>query len=252
MNLSMRNIRLGLMLVLMVGFALLGTAAHAQGNASIVGTVTDPSGAIVGNAKITVTQTGTGFTHTAVSNSSGTFSIPALPNGTYEVSAEAPGFEKYDRKAITLDVNQTVRVDAKLQVGNVSESVTVQADAVQIQSETSDVSQTITGDQITNLATNGRNILQLTALVPGAASNMPDFDGPAAQFQNRSIQFNGMRSDANNWQIDGGEAYDRGGGGILLVSPSQAALQEFTVTTSNYAADLGNSSGGMVSMAIKK
>ena len=80
---------------------------------------------------------------------------------------------------------------------------------------------------------------------------MPDFDLPGAQFQNRSVYFNGMRQDANNWIIDGGEAYDRGGGGILLVSPSQDALHEMTISTSNYAADLGNSSGGMISMAVK-
>ena len=131
------------------------------------------------------------------------------------------------------------------------QSVTVEANSLQVQADTSDVSQTITSTQIENLATNGRNVLQLTTLVPGASSNMPDFDSPGAQFQNRNIYFNGMRQDANNWLIDGGEAYDRGGGGILLVSPSQDALQEFSIATSNYAADLGNSSGGMISMAVK-
>ena len=133
----------------------------------------------------------------------------------------------------------------------VGQSVTVEAEALQVQSETNDVSQTITANQMDNISTNGRNVLQLTTLVPGAANNMPDFDSPGAQFQNRTIQFNGMRSDDNNWLIDGGEAYDRGGGGILLVSPSQDALGQFTITTSNFAADLGNSSGGMISMAIK-
>ena len=142
-------------------------------------------------------------------------------------------------------------MDASLQLGAVGQTVTVESAALQVQTDTNEISQTVTGNQITNLATNGRNILQLTALVPGAASNMPDFDAPGAQFQNRAIQFNGMRSDNNNWTIDGGEAYDRGGGGILLVSPSQDAIGEFTIATSNYGADQGNSSGGMTSMALK-
>jgi|SRR5665213_3176521 len=238
-------------LALFAMLIFIGTAAYAQGTASVLGTVTDPSGAVIPNANITITNQDNGFIRTTVSNGTGNYSARELPNGNYSVKAEVGGFKTFEQKNIALNVGAVVRVDVPLQVGAVGQTVSVEADALQVQADTNDVSQTITSTQITNLATNGRNILQLTALVPGAASNMPDFDSPGAQFQNRSIQFNGMRSDANNWIIDGGEAYDRGGGGILLVSPSQDALQEFTITTSNYAADLGNSSGGMVSMAIK-
>ncbi len=130
-----------------------------------------------------------------------------------------------------------VRIDVKLQLGAVGQSVTVEANALQVQSETNDVSQTITGNQIANLSTNGRNVLQLTDTGPRRGLQHAGFRSPGAQFQNRSIQFNGMRSDDNNWHIDGGEAYDRGGGGILLVSPSQDAIGEFTIQTSNFAAD---------------
>ena len=238
-------------MLLILGLALLGTAAHGQETANIVGTVTDPTGAVVPNAKVTITDVDNGFTRDALSNSTGNYSAHELPVGHYTVKVEAQSFKTYDRKDISLNVGDTVRVDVPLLVGSVGQTVTVEADSIQVQSETNDISQTITGDQLTNIATNGRNVLQLTELVPGAASNMPDFDSPGAQFQNRSIQFNGMRSDDNNWVIDGGEAYDRGGGGIMLVSPSQDALGQFTITTSNYAADLGNSSGGMVSMAVK-
>jgi hypothetical protein len=238
-------------MLLAICFALLTATAHGQGTATILGTVTDPTGAAVPNATITITNMDTGFVRATTSNGTGNYSAPELPNGRYQVKVEASGFKTYEQTDITLNVSETVRVDAALTIGSVGQSITVQANALQVQSETSDVSQTITSNQIENLATNGRNILQLTTLVPGAASNMPDFDSPGAQFQNRSIYFNGMRQDANNWTIDGGEAYDRGGGGILLVSPSQDALQEFTITTSNYSADQGNSSGGMTSMAIK-
>ncbi len=232
-------------------FALLGTAAYAQGTGSIVGTVTDSSGAVVPNVNITITDTNTGFVRSTTSNGSGAYAAPELPIGQYQVRVEAPGFKTYEQNGITLNVEATVRTDIQLQVGEVHENVTVEANAVQVQSETSEVSQTVSDTEISQLATNGRNVLQLTTLLPGAASQMPDFDSPVAQFQSHSVNFNGQRSDHNNWLIDGGEAYDRGGGGILLVSPSQDSLQEFKVITSNYAADLGDSSGGMISMSVK-
>ena len=236
---------------LLLGLALLSSAAYGQATASIVGTVTDPSGAAVANAKLTITNIETGLARSTVTNSTGSYAAHELAIGHYRIRAEAPGFKAYEQSGITLEVNDTMRADLSLQVGQVQESVTVEANRVQVEAQTSDVSQTVTDTQIENLATNGRNVLQLTTLVPGASSTMPDFDLPVAQFQNRSVYFNGLRQDANNWLIDGGEAYDRGGGGILIVSPSQEALQEFKVQTSNYAADLGNSSGGMINMAMK-
>ena len=248
-KLKLRMLRIPLLLF--AAFAFVASAAYAQGGASIVGTVADPTGAVVPNAKVTVTDASNGFVYTTESGGTGNYKFSGLPNAVYNLQVEAAGFKSYEQKGIDLHVGDVRRVDTSLQVGAVGQTVTVESAALQVQTDSNEVSATVTGTQIANLATNGRNILQLTALVPGAASNMPDFDKPAAQFQNRSVQFNGMRSDNNNWVIDGGEAYDRGGGGILLVSPSQDAIGEFTVTTSNYAADKGNSSGGMTSMSLK-
>jgi len=216
-----------------------------------VGTVTDPSGATIPAAKVTITNTDNGFVRNTTSGSAGSFTAPQLGIGHYKVEVEAPGFKTYVKTGVTLNVNDTVRVDAPLTVGESKESVTVEANAVQVQADTNEVSQTVTAAMVSDLATNGRNVIQLAALVPGAASSLPDFDTPMAQTQNRSISFNGQRNDHNNWLINGGEAYDRGGGGILIVSPSQDALQEFKVITSNFEADLGQSSGGMITMATK-
>jgi hypothetical protein len=238
-------------LLLILSLVLLSTIAYGQETASIVGTVTDASGAAVPNAKIVITNTDTGIIHSTSTNTTGSYAAHELPFGHYSVRAEATGFKNYERTGITLNVNDTVRVDAPLQVGQAQESVTVEANAVQVQADTNEVSQTITASLVADLATNGRNVIQLAALVPGADSNIPDFDTPMAQTQNRAIQFNGQRSDHNDWIINGGEAYDRGGGGIMLVSPSQDSLQEFKVMTSNYAADLGQASGGMITMATK-
>ncbi|MGC9973292.1 MAG: carboxypeptidase regulatory-like domain-containing protein [Bryobacteraceae bacterium] len=238
-------------LLLVLGIVLLSTAAYSQGTASIVGTVTDPSGAGVPSAKITITSTETGLIRSTETNTTGSYSARELPIGRYNVQVEAAGFKTYVQTGITLNVNDTVRADAPLQVGAMKESVTVEATALAIQSDTNEVSQTITETMVSELATNGRNVIQLAMLVPGAAASIPDFDSPMAQNQNRTISYGGQRPDHNNWLINGGEAYDRGGGGILIVSPSQDALQEFKVMTSNFAADLGQSSGGMITMATK-
>jgi hypothetical protein len=145
----------------------------------------------------------------------------------------------------------TPRADASLQVGEAKKSITVEPNAVQVQSETNEVSQTISPAFLSELQTDGRNVIQLAALVAGAASSLPGFDSPMAQNQSHAIDYNGQRAVRNDWLINGGEAYDRGSGGIMLVYPSQDSLQEFKVLTSNYAADLGQASGGMIVMATK-
>jgi Carboxypeptidase regulatory-like domain len=237
--------------VLLFGVAVLSTVMYGQETASIVGTVTDPSGAAIPHAQVLITNADTGIERSIEANDSGNYAAPELTIGHYNVKVSVPGFKTYEETGITLNVNDTVRVDAKLQIGTTQESITVQAETVQVQSDSNEISQTITAAQVADLATNGRNVIQLATLVPGAAASIPDFDSPVAQDQNRTISFNGQRPDHNNWIINGGEAYDRGGGGILIVSPSQDAIQEFKVMTSNYGADLGQSSGGMISMATK-
>jgi hypothetical protein len=243
--------RLAGSLMLVLGLALLNTGAYGQETASIVGTVTDPTGSAIPNAKVSITNEETGLVHAYTTNATGNYAATELPIGHYDVRVEAAGFKAYQKHGVTLEVNATVRADASLEIGATQESVTVEAAAIQVQSDTSEVSQSITPTMLSELQTNGRNIIQLATLVPGAAASIPGFDSPMAQNQNRTIDFNGQRSDHNNWIINGGEAYDRGGGGIMLVSPSQDALQEFKVLTSNFAADMGQSSGGMIVMATK-
>ena len=238
-------------LLLVLCLAVLGTAAYGQETASIVGTVTDQSGATIPNAKVTVSSQETGLTRELTANAAGAYSAPELAVGKYTVRVEAKGFKTYEQKDIVLATGAAVRVDVQLAVGELSEHVVVEGTALQVQAETNEVSQTITDSQVADLATNGRNVIQLAALVPGAASSLPSFDNVMAQTQNRDVVYNGQRSDHNDWLINGGEAYDRGGGGIMLVSPSQDSIQEFKVTTSNYAADLGQASGGMIIMSTK-
>ena len=146
------------------------------------------------SAKVTVTNTDNGFVRNTTTNATGNYAASALAIGHYNVRVEAPGFKAYEQTGITLNVNDTVRADAALQVGETRESVTVEANAVQVQADTNEVSQTITATMVSDLATNGRNVIQLAALVPGASASIPDFDSPMAQNQNRTISFNGQRS----------------------------------------------------------
>src|SRR5579875_3967020 len=129
----------------------------AQQEATILGTVTDPSGATIAGAQVTVTNSATGVSHTVTTNSDGAYSVPQLEIGSYNVTVKSSGFKTYQQTGVTLNVSAQVRVDAVLQLGQASESVTVSAEALQVQSETSEQSNLITGAQIANLATNGRN-----------------------------------------------------------------------------------------------
>lgn len=225
--------------------------ADAQETGTILGTVTDPTGASVPNAKVTVTNSASSQSRMVQSNSEGNFSITSLNIGRYNVKVESAGFKSYEQEDVVLNVNATLRVNIALQIGQSQETITVEANAIQVQSDTSEQSTMITSTQISNLDTNGRNPIQLATLVPGAASNLPDFNAPTALSSNNDISFNGQRPQHNIWKIDGGEAYDRGSGGGMIVNPSPDAISEFRVLTSNYSAEFGSASGGTISMAIK-
>jgi hypothetical protein len=233
-------------------FALCVAAiAGAQENAAITGQVTDSTGAAVPGVTITITQATTGESRTTDSSGSGNYQVPGLAIGTYNLKATANGFKTYNRTGIVVNEAETVRADVPLEVGAASQTVTVQANALQVQSETSEVSSVITGQQVLQLSTNGRNVMSLTTLGTGVTNTLPSFNGVTAQASSAEINFNGSRYDHNNWLIDGGEVYDRGSGGKLDVAISPDGLAEFNVLASNYTPDYGINSGGTVAMVIK-
>lgn len=219
--------------------------------ATLVGTVTDPTGSVISNVKITAINTDTNQSTNIVTNDSGEYVLPDLHIGHYTISARASGFKGADRKNVVLNVGDRTRIDFQMQVGATSESVTVEADAVHVQSDTGEVSDLVTGQQITQLATNGRSVFELEALTPGASSMQADFQVPTSAGGDFNVSFNGQRVAHNLWLIDGGEAADRGGGGGADVLPSMDAIAEFRTMTSNYSAEYGLSSAGTMTMAIK-
>jgi hypothetical protein len=233
--------------------ALLGasTTARAQDNATINGAVTDASGAVVPSASISLTNPATGQIRQSVSNSAGAYRFANVGIGNYTLSATATGFQKYTKTDIVVNVAQSLQEDISLAVGSQGQTVTVTADALQVQSETSEVSTLISGEQVSQLSTNGRNITSLAALGLGVSNNLPQFGGIDALTSSNAIEFNGTRQTHNIYMLDGAEQNDRGCGGCFMNLPSQDAIAEFQTLDSNYSPDYGIGSGGTVLMVLK-
>ena len=230
-------------------FVIFAGQALAQ-EATIVGTVTDPTGAAVAGATITITNTETGIARTLPTAGDGQYVAPDLIIGRYNVRASAAGFKASEQKDLVLAVGDQRRLDFKLVVGNIQENVTVEANAVAVQTDSGEVSNVITGQQITELATNGRSIYELFALAPGASSIQTGRVGFTPVSADDNVSLNGQREGHNLQLIDGGENLDRGGssGGV---APSLDSLAEFRNMTSNYSAEYGLASAGMVTSVIK-
>jgi hypothetical protein len=235
-------------------FALLlviAPGAWGQDNATINGTVLDPSGAAVPNSTITLTNPATGQVRQTVSNSAGAYRFANVGVGTYTLITSVSGFQKYTKTDIVVNVAQTLEEDIALTVGSQQQTVTVAADALQVQTETSEVSTLISGEQVSQLSTNGRNVTALAALGLGVSNNLPPFSGVNALTSANGISFNGTRTEHNIYLLDGGEQNDRGCGGCFMNLPSQDALAEFQTLDSNYAPDYGIGSGGTILMVLK-
>ncbi len=227
-------------------------AAHAMAQeATIVGTVTDPSGAAVPNATISVTNIETGQVRNLTSSSDGQYVVPDLHIGRYNVRAQGAGFKVVEQKNIVLNVNDRARVDFKLQVGSTTEQITVEAAAIAVQADNGEVSDVITGQQLSQLSTNGRSMYSLISLTPGASSGQGDFQIPTPVGGDANVSFNGMRESHNLYLLDGGESDDRGGAGGSDVMPSMDAIAEFREMTSNYSAEFGLSSSATMTAVIK-
>jgi hypothetical protein len=248
MKCNWRSFSAGCALVAML--LMLTPALWAQ-EATITGTVTDPSGAVIPNAQLTLTNNATQREQTSVSNSDGAYLFPSVSIGSYTLAASATGFQKFVKTGITVTVAQTLAENITLQVGTQSQTVSVQANALQVQSETSEVSTLISGQQVTKLATNGRNIVQLAALGLGVSNNLPSFGGIDALTSANGISFNGTRTTHNVYLLDGAEQNDRGCGGCFMNLPSQDAIAEFRTLDSNYSPDFGIGSGGTIIMVLK-
>ncbi|MGA2166734.1 MAG: TonB-dependent receptor [Terracidiphilus sp.] len=230
---------------------VLTPGAWGQDNATITGIVVDATGAVVPNAAISLTNPATDQVRQDTSNSAGAYRFANVGVGTYTLSASVAGFRKYTKTDIVVHPAQTLEEDIALTVGSQQQTVTVAADALQVQSETSEVSTLISGEQVSQLSTNGRNVTALAALGLGVSNNLPPFSGVNALTSANGISFNGTRTEHNIYLLDGAEQNDRGCGGCFMNLPSQDAMAEFQTLDSNYSPDYGIGSGGTILMVLK-
>ena len=241
--------------VLVTIFAVLSVGAFAQSvRGTLSGSVTDPSGAVVAGAKIEAKNAGTGVSSTTVSTSSGSYQFPELPLGTYDVTVTAPGFKTASFSNVVVQLNSTTPLNAKLALGQSTESVTVTAAATGIQTESSDVGGVVTDRQITQLPLalggvgNLRSPEAFTFLLPGST-------GPGAANSNNGIfisKLAGGQNFGNEVLLDGAsQTRSENGSSFDEEAPSVEALQEFKVTTAIPSAEFGRTTGGVENFVTK-
>ena len=237
-----------------IAIFFISACAYSQGggNAAITGNVTDPSGAVVSGAKVTVTQKGTSVARSATTNESGHFSVPSLPPASYTVTVEASGFTT-SVQDVTILADQVRAMDVHLQLGQASQKITVEESAVQVNTVTPVLSQVIEQSRVINLPLNGRNAADLTLLVPGAttANGHGATQGDTKQVPGaESIAVNGARPDQISYNLDGANNQD-------LMSntnnpfPFPDALQEFSVQTNSFDVQYGANAGAVVNVVTK-
>src|ERR1051326_4958015 len=214
------------------------------------GTIKDPSGSAVPNAKLAVRNEATGVERTTTTSESGTFSVTNLPSGMYTVSVEAQGFKKYTSRGNKLDANLPLAVDVTLDVGTITESVTVQAVASRIQSETATVGALVEEAQIKNMILNGRNPILLAALKAGVRSNasLSNFN---FNLTDGGFSMNVSPPQENVFFYDGAVATRTRANGTSIGAADVDAVQEVQILSANYAAEYGRSGGGQVRVITK-
>jgi hypothetical protein len=235
--------------------ALVPSAAGAQAvTGTLLGTVTDSTGAVVTGAKVTVTNQNTGFTRSVTTDAAGEYTTPSIPTGVYTVLVEMDGFKATALSQIAVGVDQRVRIDATLEVGAMTESVTIEATTPLVQTSSSELGTTVTQEQIEALPLNGRNFVSLTRTVPGVLRGNPgsniDGAGSLAWRASASFSANGQRARDNNYMLDGvdnNETWLQ----TVVIFPSVDSLEEVKLQTSTYSAEFGRSLGGVVNLQIK-
>jgi hypothetical protein len=236
------------MLTLFSAILLAGPGLFASGpTGTITGTVTDPSGAVVPKAKITVVNEATNAVRDAQTNDDGDFTVALLPPGRYRVTAESEGFRKSIFNDITVNVDQTIRADFALVIGAPTEEVHVKDTPPAIQTDTSTLGQVVNNRLVQQLPLNERNFLDFALLVPG--SQLPA-EGSENSTQGGSLSVNGAREQSNNFLLDGVDNNDPYINQYAAL-PSVDAIQEFKVQSSDYSAEYGRGGGAQINVVLK-
>ena len=234
-------------------FLLLLSAVIAQeSTGTISGTVTDPSGGLVPQAGVTVTNVQTSVQRKEVTNSGGIFVITNLAVGDYRLTVEAQGFKRFEATDIRLDVNDRLAIPVHLEIGGTTETVTVNESGTQLQTQSAELSDLIGARQTQALPLNGRVFSQLVMLVPGVVSENGTIGNGVGINSDTTVSINGNQSNSNLWLLDGQNNMDIGSNAQNVVTPPLDALEEFNVLRSNYSAEFGGGTGGVVNVVTKQ
>ena len=224
-------------LILLVGYLIPPGLAQTGATGTIVGTISDSSGAVIPGARVTATNTATNVVHESVTSSSGTYAVPSLMPGSYRIQATAAGFSNESVTNVELAVGREITVDMQLKPGGVSETVNVASTALTLDTENAQIGQVITEKEIVDLPLNGRNFTQLLLLGAGAVQNSGE-QGAYRANQGDALTIQGQRPDSNQYMLDGiviNDSYYQ----TPALTPSIDVLQEFQEQTKNYSAAYG-------------
>ena len=256
---SKKSAPLFTLLVLILAMTCVRPANAQVAGASLSGTIMDPSGAIVPNAQIVITDVNTGVARNVASTSAGFYVAPNLLPGVYKLSVTAAGFSTMERTGITLTVGEQQVLDVKLQVGQVSQTVQVSGEGMNVELASSSISAQVNATTVRELPLNGRSWTDLATLQPGVNSieTQPSF-ASGSDRGNRGFgsqaSISGARPQQNNYRLDGVSINDYSNGApgsVLGGNLGVDAIQEFSVLTSNYSAEYGKTSGGVINAITK-
>src|ERR1700688_586425 len=231
---------------------LLPTLLPAQGTGGrILGRVTDPSGAVLSNVKVTVVNEGTNVSRDATTNSGGDYDFVEVPVGTYRLEFDLSGFKKNIRRDITLDINQVLTLNMTMRVGAAQEVVDVTSEAPLVETTSTQLGAVVNDRAVSQLPLNSRDAYQFLQLQPGVMSTVGSSNTIVyGQGQAGAVSVNGGRGRANNFSVNGGDANDQFVN-LPTVQPSPDSIQEFRVLTNTFDAEYGRTSGSVVNVVTK-
>ncbi len=253
----LKRLRLqAVLLLLSMGFVV---AVHAQTSTvgNISGNVRDPNGAVVPKAEIVIQEETTGTSRTVTADDNGYYSAPSLPAGRYTVAASATGFKKTVNRGVELHITENKVLNLELQVGQVSEIVTVTGEAAPVETRSGEVSSLVTEKQVTELPLDGRNYAQLALMIPGVSPVTQNGAGGAFKTGGTGLDshvdmsVNGNQSNTNMWTVDGVNNMDVGSNATLLVFPSIDSIKEFRVERNSFSAEYGQAQGAVINLITK-
>jgi len=236
---------------------LSASIARADITGSISGIVTDPSGAVIPGAKVTATAMSTNVQATTVTDAKGFYAFPALSVDQYRITLAQPGFDQFLMSGIVINANSAVRVDIKLTIGKVTNTLEVKSDALQVETQSTQMGEVIEGEKISSMPLNGRSFINLLALQPGVSpyQGNDDTSGVGASTisgdqQNGTQSVNGGRVGSNGFMVNGADAEEGVHNGAAMI-PNLDSIAEFRIITNNFNAEYGNYSGGQINVVTK-